>query len=364
MSWNDYHLNSPFFCTPLPVMRGLVSAACERREAVDAEFHASCVSSGASAVAETRLAEMLFCSSAGEIPFKEIRKEYLSFAPYGNGVSGYYSFMHMFDAFLGETLAGGGEFAGYGYRTFTDSTGSRTYDSQEGLASALCEPLIAPHSFDSSAANADCDFHVVLNASWASQRTRMLKMLRYVDVSRGGFAIRRADIGRIAYGPTPQSAYDAISSWTFSETVFTGWENPLDCRVEYQYNAWDIPEERWAFDFASEITRITPVFDGCLETASGRLSFDADDLRERDKEGHIVENTSETIVFDPLCTGVSSGANTLLLSNGCFASRGYGSASAFGGPETSAGRYVRGWQARNVKVVYDYESTFNFKQGE
>ena len=75
MSWDDYHLNSPYFCTPRPVMRGLVSAACERREALDSVFHASCVSSGASAVAENCLAEMVFCGSASEIPFKRIAKE-------------------------------------------------------------------------------------------------------------------------------------------------------------------------------------------------------------------------------------------------------------------------------------------------
>ena len=59
MSWDDYHLNDPTFCTPLPVMRGLVSALCERREAVDSEFHADCTSSGTSAVIESQLAHIL-----------------------------------------------------------------------------------------------------------------------------------------------------------------------------------------------------------------------------------------------------------------------------------------------------------------
>ena len=364
MSWNDYHLNSPYFCTPLPVMRGLVSAACERREAIDAEFHASCVSSGASAVAESVLAEMLLCSSAGGIPFKSIRKAYLNFAPYANGFSSCYSFMHMFDAFLCETL---GEFegpGGYGHHAFTNSAGTGAYGSQEALASALQETLIAPHSFDSSAADADGDFRVVLNAAWASQRTRMLKMLRYVGVENGGFAMRRADTDGLAYGPTPQSAYDAVPAWTVSEIAFGGWWTPLACRAEYHYNAWDVPEERWAFNSASEITLITPLFDGCPETSAARLGFDAVDLRERDGEGTIIEESTDTFVFDPLCAGVSSGANTLILSGGSFASWGCGSASAFGGPDTPAGRYVRGWQAQNVRIIYDYESFFNFKQGE
>jgi hypothetical protein len=364
MSWDDYHLNAPFFCTPLPVMRGLVSAVCERREALDAEFHASCVSSGASAVAEKVLAEMLLCSSAGGIPFRSLQKAYLNFAPYANGFSSCYSFMHMFDAFLCETL---GEFeghGGYGHHAFTDSAGTRTYGSQEALASALQEPLIAPHSFDSSASDADSDFRVALNAAWASQRTRMLKVLRYVGVESGGFAMRRADMDGLAYGATPQGAYNAIRGWTFSETAFGGWRTPLECRAEYHYNAWDVPEERWAITSSTEVTRIIPVFDGCPETSAARLSFDAVDLRERDGEGVIIEESADTFVFDPLCAGVSSGANTLILSGGSFASWGYGSASALGGPDTPTGSYVRGWQAQNVKIIYDYESFFNFKQGE
>ena len=359
MGWSEFHLTDPFVCTPLPVMRGLVSAVCERREALDSAFHASCVSSGASAVAGNCLTEMLCCSGASEIPFRRIEKEMPSFIPYDIGVSSSISFMHMFDAFLRETLEVTGE------RVFTDSTGSRTFRSPVELASALQESLIAPYSFDDeAAANADGDFHVVLNAAWASQRMRMLKLLRYVSVVNGGFSMRQAAPGLNYYGGTPQSAYNAIQFWTLSDVRFDGWGNPLECRLEYHYNAWDVPEERWAVDSASETVRITPVFDGCLTTSAGTIAFDAVDLQERDEEGGIVEDEFNTYVFDPLCTTVSSGANTLVLSGGSFVSWGYGSASAVGGSDTAPGQYVRGWQARNVRVIYDYESTFYFKQGE
>ena len=359
MGWSEYHLDAPFFCTPLPVMRGLVSAVCERREALDSAFHASCVSSGASSVAESCLTEMLFCSAATEIPFRRIEKETPSFIPYDIGISSSISFMHLFDSFLRETLEV------YTRRVFTDSAGIRTFISPEDLASALQEPLIAPHSFDDgAAANADGDFRVVLNAAWASQRARMLKLLRYVGVENGGFSMRQASAGGNGYGGSPQSAYNAIPSRTLADVGFAGWETPLECRLEYHYNAWDVPEERWANDFALETVRITPVFDGCLPTSAGSISFDAVDLRERDSGGGIVENGSETYVFDPLCTTISSGANTLVLSGGSFAAWGYGSASAVGGPDTAPGSYIRGWQARNVKVIYDYETTFHFKQGE
>jgi len=358
MGWSDYHLDDPVFCTPLPVMHGLVSAVCERREALDSAFHASCVSSGISAVAENCLTEMLFRSAAVEIPFRRIEKEMPSFIPYDTGVSSLISFMHMFDAFLRETLEVTGE------RLYSDSAGTRTYVSPEELASALQEPLIAPYSIDDGAAsNADGDFQVVLNAAWASQRARMLKQLRYVSIVNGGFLMRQAVPNLNYYGGTPQGAYDAILSRTFADVRFAGWDNPLECRLEYHYNAWDVPGERWAVDSALETLRITPVFDGCLTTSAGMIGFDAVDLRERDSEGEIIENASNTYVFDPLCTTVSSGANTLVLSSGSFADWGCGSASPIGGSDTAPGHYVRGWQARNVKVIYDYESTFNFKQG-
>jgi len=358
MSWSDYHLDDPCFCTPLPVMRGLVSAVCERREALDSAFHASCVSSGLSTVAESCLTEMLFCSSASGIPFRRIEKETPPTIPYDIGVSSSISFMHMFDAFLRETLEANGQ------RVFTDSAGTRTFVLPEELASALQEPLIAPYSFDDGAAsNPDGDYQVVLNAAWASQRTRMLKLLRYVSVVNGGFTMRQALADGNDYGGSPQSAYDAIQSWTFADTAFAGWETPLECRLEYHYNDWGEPEERWAIDSASETVRITPVFDGCLTTSVGIVGFDAVDLRERNSSGGIVEDEFSTYVFDPLCTTVSSGANTFVLSGGSFAAWGYGSASGIGGSDTAPGQYVRGWQAQNVTVIYDYESTFNFKQG-
>ena len=358
MSWSDYHLDAPFFCTPLPVMHGLVSAACERRETVDSGFHASCASSGVSAVAESCLADMLFCSGAAEIPFRRIKKEMPSYIPYDISVSSSISFMHMFDAFLRETLEWSGQ------RVFSDSTGNQIYDSLNTIASALSEPLIAPHSFDDGTeANADGDFQVVLNAAWASQRTRMLKLLRYVSVVNGGFTMRQASADGHGYGSTPQSAYHAIQSWTLADVGFAGWETPLECRMEYHYNDWAAPEERWFVDSGWETTLITPVFDGCLTTSAGSIRFDAVDPQERDEEGEIVEDEFNTYVFDPLCTTVSSGANTLVLSGGSFVAWGYGSASAVGGSDTAPGPYVRGWQARNIKVVYDYESTFNFKQG-
>ena len=363
MSWNEYHLNAPEFCTPLPVMRGLVSALCERREAVDSEFHASCVSSGFPCVAENRLAEMLFCESAAEIPFREIDKESLYAVPYDSGTSRFFSFMHMFDALFLETLEGFAQTAGYGYRFFTDSTGSASYTSLNDLGSALSEQVTAPHSIHTSATAADNIFQTGLNAAWAAQRARMLKLLRHVKVEGGGFAMRLAAADENGSGATPQSAYAGLGPWTIVDIGFAGWETPVECRVKYHCNTSAPPEERWIIDSASEIVRMTPVFDGCLETSAGELKFDAADLRERDEYGIPHGENGAVYVFDALGRPVSSGANALALSSGTFASWSRGTAD-IGSSGSESDHTIRGWQALNVQVVYDYEPAFNFKQGE
>lgn len=371
--WDDYHLNDPAFCTPLPVMRGLVSALCERREAVDSEFHASCTSSGVSAVVENRLAHILGGewyddADLREIPFRKIRKEYAYDEIWGCERN--LSFMHVFDAFLIHTLEAHSEVMGYGTRQFTDSAGSTVYGSPEDLASALSERLIAPDTVpagsSSGAVDADGTLQVCLNAAWAAQRMRMLKLLRRVRVVSGGFTMRYAAApGDLhSYGASPQDAYDAIPSWSLADTGFAGWETPMGCRVEYRYTGFDAPDERWTIHSAREIAQIVPDHRGCLAASAGFLRFGAVDLRERDETGTPQEDGINTYVFDPLCTSVSSGANTLPLSSGVFASWGYGTASAVGGSGTAPGDYIRGWQAQNVEVVYDYESNFNFKQGE
>lgn len=367
MGWNDYHLNDPTFCTPLPVMRGLVSALCERREAVDSEFHASCTSSGASAVVENRLAHILTGewyddADPREIPFREIKKEYAY-----DEIWGYFrrlSFMHIFDAFLVHTLEE------YDARRFADSTGNTVYGSLEDLASALSEPLIVPETLPENTPYpmtlVDGTFRGCLNAAWASQRTRMLKLLRFVRVTDGGFMMRHAyspsDLHSL--GASPQAAYDAIPEWTFYETEFGGWYFPLQCYLNCEYTGLSAPNERWSVVSAWEPVLLTPEHHGCSIASGGRIMFDAVDLHERDEDGNPVEDEYNTYVFDPLCTTVSSGANTLVLSSGVFASWGYGLASGIGGSDTAPDSYIRGWQAQNVKVIYDYESNFNFKQGE
>ena len=356
MGWSEYHLDDPAFCTPLPIMQGLVSALCERRDAIDSVFHDSCVSSGMSTVAERNLTEMLFCSAAVEIPFREIQKEF-TYDPLAGG-SRILSFMHMFDSFLISTLTGFG--VTYDVRRFTDSAGDVVYSSLPVLAGVLSETLITPERIypgDSSTEKADLDFQVCLNSEWAAQRVRMLKLLRYVKVENGGLTIRYAVPDDYSCGSSPQDAYDAVPSWSFVDCSYSGENFGLECRVEYCDIQEDDPAERWMNDTnAEEASLVLPDFHGCPSAEHGEIRFDADGLNDGDDTLHYV--------FDPLCASVSSGANVLVLSSGCFASWGFSSASGLGGADTPSGYYVRGWQADNVKVIYDYESTFNFRERE
>lgn len=356
MGWSEYHLDDPAFCTPLPVLRGLVSAVCERRNVVDSEFHESCLSSGMQAVTEKSLADMLFRSSAQEIPFREIEKEYASDPLHGG--RRFLSFMHIFDNFLVRTLDGYG--GTLDMRQFTDSTGCTVYGSLQALSSELSETPIVPETVFpgiSSVVRTGMDFQVSLNAAWAAQRVRMLRLLRYVGVSNGGLIIRYAEAEGYFRGGSPQDAYDSVPSRTLTDSVFTGEDWDLECRAAYYHDPLNDPDERWIVDSAREATVITPDFHGCPATSRGELRFDAvepeDDL-----------HPDSVLPFDPLCTDISSGANTLVLSGGSFASWGFGSAWGIGGPDTPPGTYIRGWQARNVRIVYDYDPTFNFKQEE
>lgn len=347
-SWGD-----PAFRAPIPVMRGLVFALCERRDAVDSEFHESCVSSGMQSVAEKQLTEMLFCSAAEEIPFREIKKESAHDPLYGG--RRILSFMHMFDNFLIRMLDGYG--ATYDVRRFTDSSGEVVYGSLPELAGALSEALITPENIyasDSSAEKADADLQVCLNDGWAAQRTGMLKLLRYVNVQNGGMIVRYAVPEEYGFGESPQCAYDAIRSWSFTDYVYSGEAFGLECRVEYCDTQGNDPDERWAVDPVEEATAVLPDFHGCPAAEHGEIRFIAGDLRNG-------WNQNSYFPFDPLCTTVSSGVNTLVLSGGSFASWGFGSASGLGGTDTPSGRYARGWQAGNVRIIYDYESVFNFK---
>ena len=85
-----------------------------------------------------------------------------------------------------------------------------------------------------------------------------------------------------------------------------------------------------------------------------RKALEDPDAAFADEPGHLLEK------FDPLGTTVSSGVNSLTLSGGVFASWGCGSAAIPAG--SSGTEHLRGWEARNVQIIYDYNTTFDFRE--
>ena len=130
MSWSDYHLDHPAFCTPLPVLRGLVSALCERREAVDSDFHGSCiVSSGArdaTAAAETANTVLLEPGAAFMPPRDERAAVFTPIGKTNDWHSSGYTFMEHFDGEL-ELLVERGAYVDSSGAVYSSSvSGART----------------------------------------------------------------------------------------------------------------------------------------------------------------------------------------------------------------------------------------------
>jgi len=337
MSWSDYHLDHPAFCTPLPPLRGLVSAFCERKEAVDSDYHRSCtISSGArEELMAAELANTALCVP-GEtllVPEDERSVKFLSIAKkaVSEGSIESFTFMEHFDGELTMLVSSG---------AYVDSSGA-VYSSLEQLASSAGYSALVP------AEGSIMDR--CLNARWAIQRRDMLNQLRYV-LTEGGYAVEKA-VGQNGSGSTPQEAYDDTASGR-SSTVDSSIAPDIRNVADYYYHSGGY----WHCRSATEITRILPAFDGVPSASAGVMTFSA--VAPEAEGAPAVDSWTET--FDPLGTTVSSGVNSLTLSGGSFASWGCGSAAIPGG--SSGTEYLRGWEARNVQIIYDYNTTFDFRE--
>jgi len=337
MSWSDYHLDHPALCTPLVPLRGLLSAFCERKEAINPGFHAYCMtSSGAMAAAvAAELANTALCLPGEEFMVPEDERD-VKFRPIStktitpNNASSY-TFMEHFDRELTALVSSG---------AYVDQSGA-VYSSLEQLASSAgYSALVSPEG----GIMGHC-----LNAGWAVQRRDMLNKLRYAQTSERYIVVYA--IGSNGSGSTPQAAYNRTSSGR-SITVDSSSAPDIINTVDYYCDS----DGKWRCYSASEITRILPSFNGVPETSVGVMKFSA-----VAPEGYgAPAGDSWTEVFDPLGTTVSSGANSFVLSGGSFVSWRYGSAEIPAG--SSGTNYLRGWEARNVQIIYDYNTTFDFRE--
>ena len=333
MSWSDYHLDQPALCTPFPVLRGLISAFGERKEAVDSSFHSSCtVSSGAreaEAAMEMANTTLLEPGASFQQPRDERDASFRIIGKTDEWHSSGFTFMEHFDYEIQRLL---------NRSAYVDASGSEYHTLEQLASSAGYSALVSP---DGSG------MRHCLNARWAIQRRDMLCKLRYAQTP-GGFAVERAS-AEFGSGNTPQEAYDSLvaSDWTLSQD-----SSPAPilrcCEKYYYYDGGGY----WTLQDACELTRIVPAFAGVPATSVGVMTFSA---AAPDEYGD-----GWTRIFDPLCTTISSGMNSFVLSGGVFASWGYGSASIPAG--SSGTKYSRGWQARNVRIIYDYNTTFEFRE--
>ena len=223
---------------------------------------------------------------------------------------------------------------------YVDPTGA-VYSSLEQLASSAGYSALVP-------ANGGI-MERSLNARWAIQRRDMLNKLRYV-MTEGGYAVENA-VGENGSGSTPQEAYDDTASGR-SATVDSSIAPDLRNTVDYYCHSGGY----WHCYSATEITRILPAFDGVPAASAGLMTFSA--VAPEADGSPAGDSWTET--FDPLGTTVSSGVNSLTLSGGIFASWGCGSATIPAG--SSGTEYLRGWEARNVQIIYDYNTTFDFRE--
>jgi len=337
MSWSDYHLDHPAFCTPLPPLRGLVSAFCERKEAVDSDFHRSCtVSSGArEKLVAGELANTVLCvpgesflvpEDERAVKFRPVAKNAVS-----EGSVESFTFMEHFDGELTALVSSG---------AYVDQAGA-VYSSLEQLASSAGYSALVPAEGGIMERN--------LNARWAVQRRDMLNKLRYV-LTEGGYAVEKS-VGENGSGSTPQEAYDDTASGR-STTVDSSVAPDLRNTADYYWHSGGY----WHCYSATEITRILPSFDGVPAASAGVMTFSA--IAPEADGAPAGDSWTET--FDPLGTTVSSGVNSLTLSGGVFASWGCGSAAIPAG--SSGTEHLRGWEARNVQIIYDYNTTFDFRE--
>ena len=342
MGWDDYSLKDPTFCQPLRVMQGLVSALAERKFPIIPGAYSSAVHSSA-AYYEGEMNRMLTGQANVEYPFKLANRV---------GTNKIGIFAYQFDYQLRNDI--------FFWGKYCDQNGD-VYLSVDDLASrATGSALISAAVFE------NC-----LDVKWAKQRQQMLEALRYLKHENSGgdprlltMQIYKNDSSHYPFNSV-QAAYDDITSWSQSSFVSSGYP----ARVYYQYTNWT----QYNVDSAYEIERMYEVVGdgmyagGLMFPNSGSLLFDA-----VEPEYGWGANQYK---FNPLnATNVSSGANVLPMQDfivnssqrygsAIFASWGHGSADLSNESCSEDDGYIcTGWQMQNVRIIYDYNSQFEFNQ--
>jgi len=338
MGWDTYSLKDPMFCQPLHVMRGLVSALVERRFPVVSGAYSSAINSG-SAYYTSALNRMLNGQAYIEYPFKRVARVGTHSANVG-------IFAYEMDYQIDELL-------NYGNMQYCDSNGFVISSVADLAQMATGSALISTSRFERC-----------LDVEWAKQRQKMLEFLHFTTTDSGGLWIDKDENDNTRSGATVQSAYNDLpaNGWSSRTHRYTDIAPERAAIVNYYRNSWDTDYYIYS---AYETTCLSCTYGGgILMPQNGELRFDAvapSGWGGTSSKFHPLNNTgTKTIV---------SGANVLqletVISSGNYASAVFGSwghGNANLGAESCAQGedIIAGWQMQNVKIIYDYDSVFEF----
>lgn len=338
MGWDTYSLKDPTFCQPLRVMQGLVSALVERRFPVESGAYSSAINFS-SAYYTSAMNRMLEGQAYIDYPFRRVARVGTHSANVG-------IFAYEMDYQIDELLR-------YGNMQYCDSNGVVISSVADLAQMATGSALISTSRFE------NC-----LDVKWAKQRQKMLEFLHFTTTDVGGLWIEKRDNDNTRSGATVQDAYNALpaSGWDKHTSRYNTWTPYRAAIVNYYRNNYETDYYVYS---AFETTCLSCTYGGgIMMPQNGELRFDA--VAPSGWGG-----TSSK--FHPLNTvgtkTIVSGANVLQLENvissgsyadAVFGSWGYGNAN-LGGESCAQGEdIIAGWQMQNVKIIYDYDSVFEF----
>lgn len=337
MGWDDYSLKDPTFCQPLRVMQGLVSALVERRFPVESGAYSSAINSS-SVYYTNAMNRMLEGQAYIDYPFKRA-------AIVGRHSENVGVFAYEMDYQINEILRGGD-------MRYCDSNGVVISSVADLAQMATGSALITTSRFE------NC-----LDVEWAKQRQKMLEFLHFTTTISNSLYIEKHENDNTRSGATVQDAYNALpaSGWE-KHTSRYSWSPYRAALVNYHWLEYD---NNYIVYSSFETTGLWCIYGGgIMMPQNGEVHFDA--VAPSGWGG-----TSSK--FHPLNTigtkTIVSGANVLQLENvissgsyasAVFASWGHGNADLSGESCGVDENIIAGWQMQNVKIIYDYDSVFEF----
>ena len=337
MGWDTYSLKDPTFCQPLRVMRGLVSALVERRFPLMSGVYSSAINSG-SAYYTSALNRMLNGQAYIDYSFRRAARVGTHSANVG-------IFAYEMDYQIDELLR-------YGNMQYCDSNGVVISSVADLAQLATGSALISTSRFE------NC-----LDVKWAKQRQKMLEFLHFTTTYSGNLWIEK--YGNSSGGhaaATVQSSYDTLQSNTWSRGIDDyNWTPYRAAIVNYWRDSYDGDYHVYS---AFETTCLSCTYGGIMMPQNGELRFDAvapSGWGGTSSKFHPLNTVgTKTIVSGAnvlqLETVISSGSYT----DAVFASWGHGNANFAGETCANGEDIIAGWQMQNVKIIYDYDSVFEF----